>query len=38
MTDLVYEQPLNEKIRSYLRLEYLNKQLCNNLNHDHQHR
>ena len=38
MTELVYEQPLNEKIRSYLRLEYLDKQLQSNLNHDHQHR
>lgn len=38
MTDLVYEQPLNEKIRSFLRLEYLDKQLRNNLSHDHQQR
>ncbi|QQX80629.1 cell division protein ZapD [Shewanella sp. KX20019] len=38
MTDLIYEQPLNEKIRSYLRLEYLAEQLQANLDHDHQHR
>lgn len=38
MTELVYEQPLNEKIRSYLRLEYLDKQLRSNLEQDHQHR
>ncbi|MCW3172548.1 cell division protein ZapD [Shewanella subflava] len=38
MTDLIYEQPLNEKIRSYLRLEYLSTQLKNNLIQDHQHR
>lgn len=38
MTELVYEQPLNEKIRSYLRLEYLDKQLQSNLSNDHQHR
>lgn len=35
MTDLVYEQPLNEKIRGYLRLEYLSQQLQENLTHDH---
>lgn len=38
MIELIYEQPLNEKIRSYLRLEYLREQLLDNLNHDHQHR
>ena len=38
MTNLTYEQPLNEKIRSYLRLEYLNQQLELNLNTDYQHR
>lgn len=38
MTKLIYEQPLNEKIRSYLRLEYLAQQLQANLDHDHQHR
>lgn len=38
MTELVYEQPLNEKIRSDLRLEYLDKQLQSNLSNDHQHR
>jgi len=38
MTELLYEQPLNEKIRQYLRLEYLAKQLQINLDHDHQYR
>ena len=38
MTQLVYEQPLNEKTRSYLRLEYLEQQLLLNLEQDHQHR
>lgn len=38
MTELIFEQPLNEKIRSYLRLEYLAKQLDSNLIQDHQHR
>lgn len=38
MTKLIYEQPLNEKTRSYLRLEYLAEQLQANLDHDHQHR
>ena len=37
MTELTYEQPLNEKTRSYLRLEYLADQLEFNFNHDHQH-
>ncbi|MGB2519837.1 cell division protein ZapD [Shewanella algae] len=37
-TELIFEQPLNEKIRSYLRLEYLARQLDNNLQQDHQHR
>ena len=38
MTELIYEQPLNEKTRSYLRLEYLEQQLLMNLTQDHQHR
>ena len=38
MTELIYEQPLNEKTRSYLRLEYLEQQLQMNLDQDHQHR
>ncbi|MBT1443997.1 cell division protein ZapD [Shewanella sp. JM162201] len=38
MTELIYEQPLSEKIRSYLRLEYLAQQLRHNLEHDHQQR
>lgn len=38
MTELVYEQPLNEKIRGYLRLEHLDNQLRDNLNQDHQQR
>lgn len=38
MTNLIYEQPLNEKIRSYLRLEYLAQQLQANVEQDHQHR
>ncbi|MGS0729651.1 cell division protein ZapD, partial [Shewanella sp. 0m-11] len=38
MTELIYEQPLNEKTRSYLRLEYLAEQLQANLDQDHQHR
>jgi cell division protein ZapD len=38
MTELIYEQPLNEKIRSYLRLEYLSTQIQANLTQDHQHR
>ncbi|MCE9687538.1 cell division protein ZapD [Shewanella sp. AS16] len=38
MTELIYEQPLNEKIRSYLRLEFLDKQLHNNFSQDHQQR
>ncbi|WP_133408343.1 cell division protein ZapD [Parashewanella tropica] len=37
MNELIYEQPLNEKIRSFLRLEYLAEQLEFNLKHDHQH-
>ena len=37
MTDIIYEQPLNEKIRSYLRLEYLSDQLILNQNNDYQH-
>lgn len=35
MTELIYEQPLNEKTRSYLRLEYLEQQLQMNLTQDH---
>jgi cell division protein ZapD len=38
MTDLIYEQPLSEKIRSYLRLEHLANQLQDNLLIDHQQR
>lgn len=37
MTELTYEQPLNEKTRSYLRLEYLYEQLNIHLDADHQH-
>ncbi|MCF1428704.1 MAG: cell division protein ZapD [Shewanella sp.] len=37
MTDIIYEQPLNEKIRSYLRLEYLSDQLILNQSNDYQH-
>ncbi|WOT05462.1 cell division protein ZapD [Shewanella youngdeokensis] len=37
MADLIYEQPLNEKIRGYLRLEYLSQQLQANLDCDQQH-
>ncbi|MCL1142059.1 cell division protein ZapD [Shewanella gaetbuli] len=36
MTELIYEQPLNEKIRSYLRLEYLASQLHKSLTQDTQ--
>ncbi|MBQ4890869.1 cell division protein ZapD [Shewanella sp. MMG014] len=35
--DLIYEQPLNEKTRSYLRLEYLADQLNSHANDDQQH-
>lgn len=38
MTELIYEQPLNEKTRSYLRLEHLAEQLRDNLLHDQKHR
>ncbi|WP_025820703.1 cell division protein ZapD [Shewanella marina] len=38
MTDLIFEQPLNEKNRSYLRLEYLYQQLQDNLEQDHNQR
>ncbi len=38
MTKLIYEQPLNEKTRNYLRLEYLEQQLQMNLTQDYQHR
>lgn len=37
MTDLIYEQPLNEKIRSYLRIEHLGQQLQLHSEQDHQH-
>ncbi|MGB0894113.1 MAG: cell division protein ZapD [Parashewanella sp.] len=37
MTEIIFEQPLNEKIRSYLRLEYLADQLARNQQHDQQH-
>ncbi|MCC4832939.1 cell division protein ZapD [Shewanella sp. 10N.7] len=35
--ELIYEQPLNEKTRSYLRLEYLADQLAMHTESDHQH-
>lgn len=38
MTKLIYEHPLNEKTRSFLRLEYLSQQLQTNVDVDHQHR
>lgn len=38
MTELIYEQPLNEKTRNFLRLEYLSQQLQTNVEQDHQHR
>lgn len=38
MKKLIYEHPLNEKTRSFLRLEYLSQQLQTNVDHDHQHR
>ncbi|MGX9461532.1 cell division protein ZapD [Shewanella sp. A14] len=37
MTDLIYEQPLNEKIRSYLRIENLALQLQQHVKQDSQH-
>lgn len=37
MTDLIYEQPLNEKIRSYLRIENLALQLQQHAEQDNQH-
>ncbi|WP_351079344.1 cell division protein ZapD [Shewanella sp. CAL98-MNA-CIBAN-0140] len=37
MTDLIYEQPLNEKIRSYLRIENLALQLKLHAEQDNQH-
>ncbi|QDE32871.1 MULTISPECIES: cell division protein ZapD [Shewanella] len=37
MTDLIYEQPLNEKIRSYLRIDNLGQQLQLYATQDHQH-
>ena len=30
-TDIIYEHPLNEKIRTYLRLEFLFQQVQNQL-------
>ncbi|GGZ09972.1 cell division protein ZapD [Shewanella fodinae] len=38
MNELVFEQPLNEKVRNYLRLEHLARQLDTHLHEDHQHR
>ncbi|WP_299493173.1 cell division protein ZapD [uncultured Shewanella sp.] len=38
MNTLIFEHPLNEKIRGYLRLEYLDQQLEQNLAEDHQAR
>ncbi|WP_298774649.1 cell division protein ZapD [uncultured Shewanella sp.] len=38
MNTLIFEHPLNEKIRGYLRLEYLDQQLQQNLEEDHQAR
>ncbi|NRD75538.1 cell division protein ZapD [Shewanella sp. VB17] len=38
MTELIYEQPLNEKTRNFLRLDYLSQQLQTNVEQDHQHR
>lgn len=38
MTTLGYEQPLNEKVRSYLRLEYLKEQMDSHFVHDQKHR
>lgn len=38
MNKLIFEHPLNEKIRGYLRLEYLDQQLQANLDDDHQAR
>jgi cell division protein ZapD len=37
MKPLIYEQPLNEKVRSYLRLEYLAQQLAQAIASDQQH-
>ncbi|WP_445773741.1 cell division protein ZapD [Shewanella sp.] len=37
MTELIYEQPLNEKIRSYLRLENLAQQIQRCIAQDQQH-
>ncbi len=37
MTALIYEQPLNEKTRSYLRLEHLAHQLADSLKQDQGH-
>ncbi|QDF65880.1 cell division protein ZapD [Shewanella sp. SNU WT4] len=34
---IIFEQPLNEKMRSYLRLDYLAEQLKLSLENDHQH-
>ncbi|QSX34005.1 cell division protein ZapD [Shewanella avicenniae] len=38
MSELLFEQPLNEKVRNYLRLEHLAKQLDTHLEQDHQQR
>lgn len=38
MSELLFEQPLNEKVRNYLRLEHLAKQLDTHLEEDHQQR
>ncbi|MFQ6372489.1 cell division protein ZapD [Shewanella sp. YIC-542] len=38
MSELVFEQPLNEKVRNYLRLEHLAEQLDTHLQQDHQQR
>lgn len=37
MNELIYEQPLNEKVRSYLRLEYLAQQLTHCIEFDQGH-
>ena len=38
MAELEYEQPLNEKVRVYLRLEFLSQQLKSNLANDFKYR
>ncbi|MBB1269339.1 cell division protein ZapD [Shewanella sp. SR44-3] len=37
MESLIFEHPLNEKVRSYLRLEYLAQQLAHCIHSDQQH-